>query len=258
MSAANTILLFVGGALAGMINAMAGGGSLLTVPLLSLVGVEGVLANATNRVAVLVQNGSAIYGFRKRGKGAGKEIVPVLVPVLVGGLVGSYAISGIDDETFERLFGVLMIPLLVLALWKPRVGGSAAAGSAAGGDGDAAPEPWPTWVNWIVFFAVGLYMGSIQAGVGLILLLVLSRAGHDLVTGNAIKVWAILSVSIVAVAVFVAKGQVAWWPAAVLSAGTAVGGYAGANLAVSGGERLIKPVLAVSVVALAGRMIGLY
>ncbi len=248
MSLANTILLFVGGALAGVINAMAGGGSLLTVPLLSLAGVEGLLANGTNRVAVLVQNGSSIYGYRKRGKGAGSEIVPVLVPVLVGGLVGSYAISGIDDETFERLFGVLMIPLLVLALWKPKTGG----------DGDDAPEPWPTWLTWIVFFAVGIYAGAIQAGVGLILLLVLSRAGHDLVTGNAIKVWAIFSVSLLAVAVFVAKGQVQWWPALVLSAGTAAGGYAGANLAVSGGEKLIKPVLVVSVIALAGRMIGLY
>ncbi|MEM8904110.1 MAG: sulfite exporter TauE/SafE family protein [Actinomycetota bacterium] len=244
MSPTDAVLLVVGGLFAGVINAMAGGGSLLTVPLLSLAGVEGLLANGTNRVGVLIQTGSAGIGFARRGVGGREETLRILVPTVVGGVIGSVAVSQIDDELFERAFGVLMIPLLVLALWKPRA--------------DRPRRPWPYWLTATVFVGVGFYAGAIQAGVGLILLLVLSRAGHDLVTANAIKTYVVIAVSIVAVAVFVSQDQVRWLPALVLSAGTAAGGYLGSQIAVDGGERVIKPVLVVSVLALSGRMIGLY
>jgi uncharacterized protein len=123
---------------------------------------------------------------------------------------------------------------------------------------DAPQKPWPLWVVMLVFFAIGLYAGAIQAGVGLILLLVLSRAGFDLVTANATKTVVILGVSLTALVIFISKGQVRWLPALVLSAGSAVGGYVGSQIAVEGGEKVIKPVLVVAVFALAGRMIGLY
>ncbi len=244
MSLADALLIVAGGLFAGVINAMAGGGSLLTVPLLSLAGVEGLLANGTNRVAVLIQTGSSGFGFARRGVGGRDETLRILVPTVVGGIVGSVAVSQIDDELFERAFGILMIPLLALALWKPKA--------------DASAKPWPYWLTATVFLGVGFYAGAIQAGVGLILLLVLSRAGHDLVTANAIKTYVVIAVSIVAVTVFISQGQVRWLPALVLSAGTAVGGYVGSQIAVDGGERVIKPVLVVSVLALSGRMIGLY
>ncbi len=244
MSIADALLLMAGGLFAGVVNAMAGGGSLLTVPLLSLAGVEGLLANGTNRVAVLIQTSSSGYGFARRGVGGLDETLRILVPTVAGGVVGSVAVSQIDDELFERAFGVLMIPLLALSLWKPRT--------------EDTSSPWPYWLTAVVFLGVGFYAGAIQAGVGLILLLVLSRAGHDLVTANAIKTYVVIAVSIVAVTVFISQGQVRWIPALVLSVGTAVGGYAGSQIAVDGGERVIKPVLVVSVIALSGRMIGLY
>ena len=137
-----------------------------------------------------------------------------------------------------------MGPLLGLSLWKPKAAKDA--------------KPWPMWLTVLVFFLVGIYAGAIQAGVGLILLLVLSRAGFDLVTGNAIKTYVILGVTVVAATIFILKGQVRWAPAIVLSIGMAAGGYVGSQIAVDGGERVIKPVLIVSVLALAGRMVGLY
>lgn len=244
MSTWEAILIFGGGLLAGVINSMAGGGSLLTVPLLSLGGVEGLLANGTNRVAVLIQNGTSGYGYFRKGAGGLADTLPVLGPVLLGGLVGAAGVSQVDDELFERIFGVLMIPLLVLAIWKPQ-----------SRLGDEERSPWPSWLTFVVFFGVGLYAGAIQAGVGIILLLVLARVGHDLVTANAIKTLVIFAVSIVAVAVFVVQGQVRWLPALVLSAGTGLGGYVGSQIAVEGGERVIKPVLIVSVLALSARMV---
>ena len=244
MSVLEAVLIFGGGLFAGFINSMAGGGSLLTVPLLSLAGVSGLLANGTNRVAVLLQNVGSGYGYSRRRIARVDQVLPIVMPALAGGLVGALLVSRVDDELFERIFGVLMLPMLALSLWKPKH--------------TEARRPWPLAVNVVVFFALGVYAGAIQAGVGLILLMLLGRAGYDLVTANAIKTYVILGVTVVAVAVFAFESQVVWLPALVLSAGMTLGGYVGSQVAVDGGERVIKPVLVVSVLVLTGRMIGLY
>jgi hypothetical protein len=112
-------------------------------------------------------------------------------------------------------------------------------------------------VRTLVFFGIGLYGGAIQAGVGLFLVMALSRAGLDLVKANAVKVVVVGAFTLVAVPVFVFEGLVAWGPALWLTVGFFAGGAVGARLAVLGGERLIKPVLAIAVVVLAARMLGL-
>lgn len=244
MSAMDALLILVGGFVAGVINSMAGGGSLITVPLLSLAGVSGTVANGTNRVAVLAQSFSSAWGYQRKGVGDRAKTLAVLFPAALGGLVGSILASQIDDKVFERLFGALMLPLLALSIWRPKT--------------SAAARPWPSWLTSVVFVGVGLYAGAVQAGVGMILLLVLSRAGFDLVTANAIKTVVVLAVTLIAVPVFLINGQVRWLEAGLLSLGAASGGYAGANLAVEGGERLIRPVLIVVVLVLASRMLGLW
>ncbi|MFW2381497.1 MAG: sulfite exporter TauE/SafE family protein [Acidimicrobiales bacterium] len=244
MSLGSALIIFVGGLFAGFVNALAGGGSLLTVPLLGLAGVEGLIANGTNRVSVLLATISTGVGFARGGYFDWRKTLPVLVPAMAGGTVGALLIANIEDVWFKRIFGVVMIPLLILSLRTPKP--------------DRPPTPWPLPVSLIVFFLAGVYAGAIQAGVGLILLLILNRAGHDLVWANAIKNYVIIGVSLIAVPIFVASDQVRWLPALVLSAGTMTGGYIGANSAVTGGEKVIKPVLVVSVVILAGRMLGLY
>lgn len=238
------LILLIGGSLAGVINSMAGGGSLLSVPLLALAGVGGTLANGTNRVAVLIQNLTGAYGFARRNVGDRAKTIQVLIPAVVGGLLGSLVASRIPDEVFERLFGFLMLPLLALTIWKPKP--------------DTDKPPWPLWLSSLIFLVVGFYAGAVQAGVGLIILLVLSRAGFDLVTANAMKTVIILAITAMAVPVFIYNDQVRWLPALVLSLGMGVGGYVGANVAIDGGERVIRPVMVVVVLALASRMLGLW
>lgn len=244
MSGVEALVLLIGGFFAGVINSMAGGGSLLSVPLLSLAGVGGTVANGTNRIAVLIQNVTGAYGYARRDVGNRSRTIQVLLPTVIGGLLGSLVASEIPDELFERLFGLLMLPLLALSIWKPKP--------------DVEKEPWPLWVSFVVFVAVGFYGGAVQAGVGLIILLVLSRAGFDLVTANAMKTVVILAITVMAVPVFIYNDQVRWLPALALSIGMGVGGYAGAIFAVDGGERVIRPVLVVVVLTLASRMLGLW
>jgi uncharacterized membrane protein YfcA len=109
-----------------------------------------------------------------------------------------------------------------------------------------------------VFFAIGVYGGAIQAGVGLVITMALARSGLDLVLANAIKVILLLALTAVAVPVFVIEGQVDWPFAAVLAVGYGIGGVLGARFAVRGGERVIRPVLVGAVVALALGMIGVW
>jgi hypothetical protein len=248
MDGVEALILIAGGLAAGAVNTLAGGGSLLTVPLLVLVGLPGTVANGTNRLGILVQSLVAVWRFRAAGIDEMRSVPPVLVPLGIGALVGAYAIAHVADATFERLFGVVMIALLVPTLRRP----------AVHRDATGERRPWPAPVRWAVFFGIGLYGGAFQAGVGIVLVLALSHAGFDLVRANALKLIVVGALTLIALPVFLLAGQVAWLPALVIATGFAAGGALGARLAVRGGERLIRPVMALAVVALAGRMLGLY
>ncbi|MCG8589098.1 MAG: sulfite exporter TauE/SafE family protein [Proteobacteria bacterium] len=246
MTPLDGLLLVGGGFAAGVLNTLAGGGSLITVPLLVLLGLPGTVANGSNRIGILVQNVAAAWQFRAEGVSGLRRAVPVLLPVGLGSVLGAWAVAQLRDETFERLFGVFMLLLLVPTL------------RGTGPERTEHRTAWPPWVSAAVFFAIGLYGGAFQAGVGLALILALSRSGLDLVRANSVKTVVIAVLTAVAVPVFIVQGQVVWLHALVLAAGFAVGGVAGARLTVAGGERVVRPVLVVSVLALAGRMLGLY
>jgi uncharacterized membrane protein YfcA len=240
-------LLVAGGLVGGIVNTLAGGGSLLTVPLLVLCGLPGTIANGTNRVGVLCQNLVAGWRFAAAGVPGRGAALAVLAPVCLGSLVGAYTISLVGDRTFEILFGLLMIALAVpVLLLAPR----------------AAAEPlrrrWSPATLFLVFLAIGLYGGAFQAGVGIPLVAALSYTGHDLLRANSVKVVLNGALALIAVPVFVIRQQVAWGPALALAAGYAAGGVVGVHLAVVGGERLLRPVLVAAALALAGRMLGLY
>jgi len=243
MDAPTIAMLATGGLAAGVVNTVAGGGSMLTVPLLVMLGLPGTVANGTNRVGILVQNLVAIRGFQRGGVAALRESVPILLPLCSGAVLGALAVSRISDEAFERSFGLLMLLVLAPTLWAPR-------------PSEAAHRPWPAPLRTAVFLAIGAYGGAFQAGVGIALLLALGRTEHDLVTANAIKVIVIAAVTLLSLPVFLLQQQIAWAPALVLAAGFGVGGQLGARVALRGGERLIRSALAVAVVALAARMLG--
>ena len=244
MSWWEALLLVLGGFFAGGVNTVAGGGSMLTVPLLVLAGVPGNAANGSNRVGILTSSFAAAASFRKLGVHGLAHAGRVIAPVVVGSLVGSIAIGQLSDSAFETVFGLLMVPLIILSVWNPK-----------------ARVEGPTWsrtTTVIVFLGIGLYGGAIQAGVGLVLLAALTRAGFDLVTANSIKVIVNVVVTAVALPVFILNGDVYWGPALVLAAGYTAGGWAGAHLAVHGGEEFIRVVMILAALALAGSLLGLY
>ena len=238
------VLLIVGGLAAGTINTIAGGGSLLTVPLLVLAGVEGNVANGSNRLGVLTSSTVAHFSFRRQGISVLRHSVPVLVPVIVGSVIGAALVGQLADGTFEKVFGFLMIPVLI-ASFLPKKKQTEMPKLGAKG-------------TLVMFFFVGLYGGAFQAGVGLILVAALSRSGFDLINASAVKVIVTVTLALSAIPVFVLNDQIAWGPAAILAIGFGAGGFFGAKLAVKGGERLIRPVLFAAVIGLSGRLLGLW
>ena len=238
------VLLFVGGGAAGIVNAMAGGGSSLTVPLLVLAGVPGNFANGTNRVGIFVSNGTTIWSFHRQGVKAYRESLPFLLPVIVGSLIGSIAISQVTDRAFETIFGILMLPIIFLSLREPKaVHGRPSLSRTA---------------TFILFLFIGIYAGAIQMGVGLVLLAFLTRSGLPLMKANFVKVVITLAVTMTALPVFIAQGKVRWLPALILTVGLSAGGWLGARIAVKGGERIIRIFMVIAAIGLTGRLVGLY
>ena len=246
MGTFSIVLLLAGGLAAGVVNAMAGGGSLLTVPLLVFAGVPGNVANGSNRIGILASMAAATATFRSLGFSDWARVLPVLVPVASGSVVGAVLVGRLADETFEQVFGFLMVPVVIISLRPPAV--------RAVADG----EGWSGPLAMVAFFGIGVYGGAFQVGIGLLLVLALSRSGLDLVAANSIKVIVIMVVTLAALPVFVVGNSIDWLPALVLAAGFATGGALGARLAVAGGEKVIRPVLVLAVLGFAGRLLGLY
>jgi len=235
-------LLLAGGCFAGVVNAIAGGGSTLTVPLLIvLADVDGKPANGSNRVGILTSNITSLLSYRNEGVKVTRNLWPILGPAAIGAPLGAFVIDQFTNDQFERFFGLLMIPLIVLTILKPKPNTDA--------------DPWPIAVTMLVFFSIGVYGGAIQAGVGLMLLAALSRSGLDLVSANLIKVLFTLMVTCIALPVFILQGNVRWGPAFVLAIGLSVGGWIGPKWAVKGGDQWIRYVMIVSAIALAIRLI---
>jgi len=245
LDAFGAFILIAGGVAAGIFNTLAGGGSLLSVPLLVMVGLPGTLANGTNRVGIFAQSAAAALRFRADGVSGVSHALPLFLPIALGSALGAFLISQVADATFEWLFGLVMIALLPPILVRPAVP-------------DAARPRWSRSTTFAVFFAIGLFGGAFQAGVGIALVLALAHSGYDLVRANSIKVVVNTILTLAALPVFIAHGHVRWAPALILAVGYAVGGTIGARLAVLGGETLIRPVLSAAVLALAGKMLGLY
>lgn len=240
----DALLLAGGGLAAGVVNTLAGGGSLLTVPLLVMLGLPGPVANGTNRVGVVLGSAVATWRLTALGVSGARDAAPLVIPGALGALLGAFGVVQLPAELFNRAFGALMLVLLVPTLRGVRI--------------DPGARALPAPLRFLAFFGIGLYGGAFQAGVGVLLISLLSLAGLDLVRSTHIKTALNTCFALLALPVFWWAGQILWAEAFALGAGFVAGGALGARAAVRGGERIIKPVLAVAVVALAGRMLGLY
>lgn len=215
------------------------------MPVLVTLGLPATVANATSRVGVFAQSLSAVAGFRQEGMRDLRRAAAIVPAMLVASWLGARIASDLDDAIFERAFGAIMLLALPVILWNPK---------PAGAGTDRAPAP--QWLQQIIYFAIGLYAGAIQAGVGIPLTLALVGAARlDLVRASSVKVALTTATTAIALAQFVWAGKVVWAHGLILAVGMAVGGYVGSRAGARAGERLLRPALTVCVVFFAVRML---
>jgi len=237
------------GVLAGAINTIAGGGSLICLPALIFFGLPANVANATNRIGVLIQSAIATRQFQRADKLDASAAVPLLIATSFGALVGSWLSVDIDEQMFRRVIGVVMLIMLGVLIFRPKRW-------LMGEDNhDRKPGGW----QLVAFFFIGGYGGFLQAGVGLFLLAALVLlAGKDLVRANAIKALLVGMFTIPALVVFVISDLVAWIPGFALALGSGIGGWIGTKMTVSWGPQFVRWVLFVVIVVSSTRLLDLW
>jgi uncharacterized membrane protein YfcA len=236
------LLLVAAGVVASILNVVAGGGSFLTLPILIFLGLPSVVANGTNRVGVLMQNASAIWGFHSARVLEWRWALTASVPAIVGSAIGTWAALYVGDELFRRILAIVMVVITLATLFAPDPRPDAAARSSR------------SWVVAAGFLLVGIYGGFLQAGVGFLVLAITTWAGLDLVRGNAIKVVSVMLVTVLALAIFALNGSIHWPMGIALAIGNTIGGLIGVRLAVTKGHRWLKGVVTVTIIAFAIRL----
>lgn len=245
-----TLLLAIAGLIAGFINVMAGGGSLLVMPILVIMlGMPGPAANGTTRLAILAQNASAIAGFRNKGFSDFRLSLSLAVCALPGAALGAFYATKLEGVWFNRTLAAVMIGvMIVMALDKRH---PVAPGGAAAQNESAWKQKQRLLAGHGLMVLVGFYGGFIQAGVGFILMAILHRVmGLDLVRVNMHKVFIVATYTTLAIGFFAWSGNIHWMRGIILAAAMAAGGWIGSSVAVAKGEGLIRIVLNVALVVL--------
>src|SRR5210317_459137 len=230
--------LMLVGVIAGFLNVLAGGGSLLTLPLLIFFGLPAATANGTNRVAIFCQNIFAITGFKRQGVFPIRLALLCMPPALLGSYLGANLAISVDEMLFRRLLAMIMVGVLLFMVFDPMKRFRSQ---------ERPMTPMRTVVLIVSFFGVGVYGGFVQAGVGFLIITALLVHGLDLVRINAVKVLVIFAFTAVALGVFIVHGQVDYVLGLSLAVGNSIGGWIGTHYAVKKGHDWIKRFVIVTV-----------
>lgn len=240
------LLLVLGGVFTGFINTLAGSGSLISLPLLIFLGLPANVANGTNRINILLQSLVGFRGFTKHKKLDIKQEFRFVIPTVIGSLIGAQIAVDLNKEALEKVIGaimIFMIPVILLDEKKWLREHSQLANTNK-------------YIQFLVFFLVGIYGGFIQAGIGIFILVTLViNAGYDLISANAIKLLIVFVYTPFALAVFIFNNQVDWLYGIILAAGSMLGALIATKLAVKRGVVFVRFILILIVIASAIKLL---
>lgn len=232
------------GVVQGFFNTVAGGGSLLVLPALTFLGMDLAVANGTNRIAILLQSVSGAASFRNRKITFLRNALPLAAASTLGAVAGTFIAISVDRRILNLVMAVLISVMAVLLIAKPKMWEQ------------QKTDCWPKVAVYALFFAIGIYGGFIQAGVGFFFSWALvSAAGTDLVKGNAMKTVIIGSYTVISLSIFLMNGMVHIPIGLVLAVGSMTGAALGAHFTVVKGNQWVRWVLAAVVIVSAGKMV---
>lgn len=239
------ILIVAVGVVAGIINTMAAGGSMLTLPVLMALGMPPNMANGTNRIAIFLQNVVGVSSFHKEKVMDFPSGFKVGIPAAIGAIAGAFIAVNLNDEVMKLAIAGVMVVVFLLILLKPN----------RWINSHEEHPPIPYWLQVIIYFFVGVYGGFIQAGVGFFLLTSLVLAsGYELVKSNALKLFVILLYTPIALVIFFVHGDVNLWVGLVLAVGNMTGAWIGTKIAMRGGAKFIRWFVLVAILGAATKL----
>ncbi|SFH53833.1 sulfite exporter TauE/SafE family protein [Modicisalibacter xianhensis] len=215
MSLLEALALVAIGGVAGFINVLSAGGSMLTLPLLMFLGLPPQTANGTNRVSIVLQSVTAVGGFFRAGARDIGISLRLAIPAVFGSLLGAWLALQVPDALFEAvLVAAMVIASVMMLLPQPRL------------DTRTLTPERLTPVVYLAMFVIGLYGGFIQVGVGVLFIAVLYRLLRiDLAQVNVFKVFIILLYTLPALAMFMLNDQVRWGYGLLLALGSMFGAW---------------------------------
>jgi uncharacterized membrane protein YfcA len=236
------IVLFVAAFFAGIINSLAGGGTLLTFPSLLAYGIAPITANATSTVALVPGSFSSFWGYRNVKHGPLSDDLRFLVVSAAGGLLGALLLLRVGDATFAKLvpwliLGATALFILQEPLRRWREARRAPSPIELSRDGTGGFPKRALAVQ----FVIGIYGGFFGAGAGIVMLAGLGFFGlRNIHQMNRLKNLAGVTFNTVASITFIIGRHVDWRLAAIMTAGSVIGGYSGAGVARFIGEKNVK------------------
>ena len=229
------VLLIVVGFAVGFINTVAGGGTLLSLPVLIFLGLPPNVANGTNRVAIVIQTAFATAGFKSKGVTTFPFNTYLGVSALLGAIIGASIAVDIDGAVFNKILAVIMIAVILIIVFKPKINLK---------DVHERLTGKYLWLGMLAFFFFGIYGGFINAGLGFIIILFLHFFNHmSLVRANATKVAVVCIYTLSALVVFILNDKVNWAVGFVLAIGNATGAWIASRVSVNKGDGFIKTFL---------------
>ena len=242
------LILFGVGTLAGFINVMAGGGSTITLPVLIFLGLDPSMANGTNRIAIFVQNISAVYSFKREKYEEFGLSIKLALFTLPGAIAGAVLAVKISDDLFQKILAVIMIGI-VISMIIPRK-------KITNADDNNKKISFFTALAMI---GVGFYGGFLQVGVGFILMATLHYLMRfNLVYVNMHKVFIVLIYTAPALLIFILTDNVNWPLGISLAIGNAFGAWWSAKYSVKKGEKVIKIVLIAAILIMSFKLLEIF
>lgn len=211
------ILAILGGALAGVINTLAGNGSVITLSILTeVIGLEAGIANGTNRVGIFFQTAGTTAGFAKNKMVDFSRAKLPIITTILGSIAGVILVLNTSNENFLFVFKYMMVVMLVIILIKP--------------------ERWlkkdnlivntSKWISIPLFFIIGFYGGFIQMGAGVFILAVLVLISkYNIMQANVLKSVIVMIYIGIVMVIFAWKGLIDWKIGGILALGQTLGGY---------------------------------
>lgn len=227
----NLLLLFAIGLIAGVINTLAGGGSLLTLPALIFLGLPPNVANATNRIGVFFNGLFSLKGYQSKGMKIDAYSIWLGIVAFAGAILGSLIAVDIKGETFNKILAAVIVFIVAYMLFGKKHNTSVA----------EKTDRKSKTLGLIAFFIIGVYGGFIQAGVGYLIMAALSFIHHfGIVKINMVKSLVVLVYTISALAVFIYSDIINWELGIALAIGNGAGGWLTSRWSTKINEKYIR------------------